>query len=260
MTNSRLIQWPRAKYWDNAWNPIIGCKPCSPACEHCYAKAMTERFHKSFAPHASSKKLPPKNCVVFVGNMTDLFGEWRTCGEAAADIDATFGYGVIDFLTPYLFLTKRVARMAAAIEYATKHLNKIPKWWFGNHYFGFTAEDQAYYDWRSLDFGLYPQSLKGMNIWLSAEPLLGPIDLSGSDGRADYGRLKWVVVGCESGPKRRPCKIEWVESIVKQCKAAKVPVFVKQLSINGRCVTDINRFPAHLRIRQVPWVKKGNVK
>jgi len=34
MTNSRLVQWPRAKYWDKAWNPIIGCKPCSPACEH----------------------------------------------------------------------------------------------------------------------------------------------------------------------------------------------------------------------------------
>ena len=71
---------------------------------------------------------------------------------------------------------------------------------------------------------------------------------------------KWVVVGCESGPDRRPCQIEWVESIVEQCLAANVPVFVKQLDIGGKCITDINKFPAHLQIRQVPWATKGESK
>ena len=32
-----------------------------------------------------------------------------------------------------------------------------------------------------------------------------------------------------------------------------IPVFVKQLDIGGKCVTDINKFPAHLQIRQIPW-------
>ena len=73
-------------------------------------------------------------------------------------------------------------------------------------------------------------------------------------------RCRWLVVGCESGPKRRPCKIEWVESIVEQCRAANIPVFVKQLDIGDNCVTDINKFPAHLRIRQVPWAEKGERK
>jgi protein gp37 len=59
---------------------------------------------------------------------------------------------------------------------------------------------------------------------------------------------------------RRPCKIEWVESIVEQCRATDVPVFVKQLDIGGKCVTDINKFPEHLRIRQVPWAKEGETK
>ena len=90
-----------------------------------------------------------------------------------------------------------------------------------------------------------------VNYWLSAEPLLGPIDLL--KGRNGMPPFRWVVVGCESGPRRRPCKIEWVEGIVGQCLAAGVPVFVKQLDIGGKCETDINRFPAHLRIRQVPW-------
>ena len=252
---NNLIQWPRAQYWDRAWNPIIGCKPCSTACEHCYAKAMSDRFHNSFAPHPASKKKPPRKGVVFCGNMTDLFGEWRICGEMAADINATFEYGVA-LEAQYLWLTKRIPRMVSAMEYALNDL-KLPKCWFVNHHFGFTAENQAYYDWRILDLGLYPQSLKGMNIWLSVEPLLGPIDLSGFEGKTNYKRLKWVVVGCESGPNRRPCKIEWVESIVDQCLAAKVPVFVKQLDIDGKCERDITKFPEHLRIRQVPWVKEG---
>lgn len=46
---NNLIQWPRAQYWDKAWNPIIGCKPCSPACENCYAAAMREALSKLIA-------------------------------------------------------------------------------------------------------------------------------------------------------------------------------------------------------------------
>ena len=85
--------------------------------------------------------------------------------------------------------------------------------------------------------------------------------LSAPQKNCEVGTLphppSWVVVGCESGPNRRPCKIEWVESIVEQCLAANVPVFVKQLDIGGKCVTDIGKFPGHLRIRQVPWAKEG---
>ena len=72
--------------------------------------------------------------------------------------------------------------------------------------------------------------------------------------------FEWVVVGCESGPNRRPCKIEWIESIVDQCRARDIPVFVKQLDINGKCERDITKFPKHLQIRQVPWAKEGETK
>ena len=66
----------------------------------------------------------------------------------------------------------------------------------------------------------------------------------------------WVVVGAESGANRRPCKIEWVEDIVDTCESWNVPVFVKQLEINGKLVTDINKFPQHLQIREVPWMER----
>lgn len=60
----------------------------------------------------------------------------------------------------------------------------------------------------------------------------------GGDGRTEWGRrlalaqeskLDWVIVGGESGPGARPCDVAWIRSIVSQCKAASVPVFVKQL-------------------------------
>ena len=118
-------------------------------------------------------------------------------------------------------------------------------------YFGFTAENQEWYDRRIKDFRAEMPS--GANGWLSAEPILGPIDLGLRYIAPEDMPFKWLVVGCESGPKRRPCKLEWVESIVEQCMAANVPVFVKQLDLNGKCERDITKFPKHLQIRQVPW-------
>jgi protein gp37 len=41
--------------------------------------------------------------------------------------------------------------------------------------------------------------------------------------------LDWVIVGGESGAGARPFDLAWARSIVQQCQAAGVPLFVKQL-------------------------------
>jgi protein gp37 len=88
--------------------------------------------------------------------------------------------------------------------------------------------------------------------WISAEPLLGPVDLCridhpnysltvdalrGIDGRGDGGltrditpgpTLDWVVVGGESGHNARPTHPEWVRAIRDQCQVAGVPFLFKQ--------------------------------
>lgn len=257
---NNLIQWPRAKYWDKAWNPIIGCKPCSPACENCYAASWAKRFGQSFEPHKSSQPRPPRKGVVFCGNMTDLFGEWMNPYCSSEFILHCIGESVNAY---HLWLTKRVENMTDALRKLTSHITSaeaircLPKH-FERNYFGFTAENQEWYNRRIKDFrGCMPRWAKG---WLSAEPLLGPIDLGLRYIAPEDTPFDWVVIGCESGPNRRPCKIEWVESIVEQCLDTSVPVFVKQLDIGGKCLTDINKFPEHLRIRQVPWAKEGGDK
>ena len=243
-----LIQWPKAKYWTKQWNPMVGCKQCSPACEHCYAAAMARRFGWSFEPHYSKQANPPRSGVVFCGNMTDLFGDWVY--HPHNEIGLVKSFAASGGAT-YLWLTKRVGRMCEAL--AAFEFDDL-----SDHYFGFTAENQEWYEKR-----LQLRSANGLvwpdwaNLWVSCEPLLGPIDLGLMFGNEVVKpKYSWVVVGCESGPKRRPCKIEWVESIVEQCRKADVPVFVKQLDVDGKCLTDIAQFPEHLRIRQVPWARR----
>lgn len=89
----------------------------------------------------------------------------------------------------------------------------------------YSASDQA-----TLDPGL-PHLLACRDLCpvlgLSLEPLLGPVDLR--LGAPDACRPDWVIVGGESGPNARPCNIAHVRSIVKQCEAAQVACFVKQV-------------------------------
>jgi hypothetical protein len=95
-------------------------------------------------------------------------------------------------------------------------------------------------------------------------------------GRRKRGRLDWVIVGAESGHGARPIDVSRARSIVAQCKAAGVRVFVKQLGANAHdvakqscdavicCVHDFTRlklpkkggdlteWPEDLRVREFP--------
>lgn len=94
-------------------------------------------------------------------------------------------------------------------------------------------------------------------LGLSAEPIVGPIDLTYPPSLFPDGpqmccsghecgcqglpcdpppwfyppeqSINWVIIGGESGPGARPCNLAWIRSLVEQCKAASVPCFVKQL-------------------------------
>lgn len=63
-----------------------------------------------------------------------------------------------------------------------------------------------------------------------------------------------VVVGCDNR-RSVPFDLKWARDIVAQCKAAGVPVYVKQLRDfkTGRLLTYPEDFPEDLRIRELPW-------
>ncbi len=77
-------------------------------------------------------------------------------------------------------------------------------------------------------------------LFLSAEPLLGPVDISqwlpAADGTRtvdgegdDLPTVGWLIAGGESGHGARSCDLAWVRGLRKQCSSAGVPCFVKQL-------------------------------
>ena len=244
--SNELIQWPRAKYWTKAFNPVVGCKKISEGCQNCYAAGVVKRFGINggiFAPEFMPNAKPPKKGVVFVGNMTDIFGEWNDFFDIKKIICQ------LNSSATNLILTKRAYRLDIVDAIGELVQDEI----MNSCWFGVTCENQQRAEERIPDL----LSINVSHRWLSLEPLLGPVDLSYPCFRSvNFGHelgVDWVVVGAESGPNRRECKVEWIESIVEQCRAANVPVFVKQIHINGKLVDDINKFPEHLRTRQIPW-------
>jgi protein gp37 len=128
---------------------------------------------------------------------------------------------------------------------------------------GVSVEDQATADERIPHLMRTPAAVR----FVSAEPLLGPVDLDLYDiGKRDAdGRLvDWVIVGGESGPGARPCQTDWVISLLDQCRDAKVPFFFKQLGSNARDAVgrrwllndrkgaDMAEWPEPWRVREFP--------
>jgi protein gp37 len=114
------------------------------------------------------------------------------------------------------------------------------KWPLANVWLGVSTEDQQRAEERIPDLLATPAAVR----FVSAEPLLGPIDFTlededgwnhdtlsghtcddaGVGGRAP--KLDWIIAGGESGP--RETKAEWARYVRDQCAAASVPFFFKQ--------------------------------
>jgi protein gp37 len=125
----------------------------------------------------------------------------------------------------------------------------LPRVWLGT-----SVEDQRAADERIPLLLQTPAAVR----FLSAEPLLGPIDLRywlhyppcpqhPGEVAAGWGHLEcdcrpyqvkrgdgisWLIAGGESGPNYRPMDLDWARSLRDQCTSAGVAYFFKQ--IGGR--------------------------
>ena len=90
-----------------------------------------------------------------------------------------------------------------------------------NVWIGVSTEDQARADERAPLLAQVPGRVR----FLSCEPLISAINLR---RWLAAGVLHWVIVGGESGGRRRDMDLAWLASITAQCRAAGVPVYVKQ--------------------------------
>ncbi len=311
MSEHSAIEWT-----DATWNPVRGCVKVSPGCAHCYAETFAERF-RGVAGHPYEQgfdlRLVPQKLTeplrwqkprrVFVNSMSDLFQD----GVDYDFIVRVFGVMQQAYRHTFQVLTKRPARMLDIVGHPSFHSNvsgfagvaPIP-WPLPNVWLGVSVENQHFADERIPLLLQTPAAVR----FISAEPLLEPVDV-GTYLHRDYSEcdspetcdhwirgchnlkvrepLSWVIVGGESGPGARPFDVAWARSIVAQCQAAGVPVFVKQLGakpidssrgilhcanephatkcnaviLHDRKGGDIDEWPADLRVREFP--KDGGI-
>ena len=158
----------------------------------------TFRRYRLDEPAALKK---PSN--VFVCSMADLFGDWVPLRWIRDVLDACSA-------APqhrYLFLTKNPRRYAELGTIAL--LPHEENFWYGSTVT--TNDDTGFYD-----------SERGIHTFLSVEPLLGPVKLSG-------GRPEWVIIGAETGNRQGKVtpKRVWVNDIAEFCADRGIPVFYK---------------------------------
>lgn len=197
-------QNPGIGWCDWTWNPISGCRN---GCSYCYARAMTERFGRSFEPAFHPERLggPAREQAssrIFVGSTTD-FGSEGVQAEWVCKV-----YEAARTAAPwhkYLTLTKRPDQFPVDV---------LPGFWCG-----VTVTDQA--DAGRTRGYMTPS-------WASCEPLLGPVRL-----HLKRVPLDWLVIGALTGPggtvppSNGGTRREWVAGLLKEAAEAKVPVYVK---------------------------------
>jgi protein gp37 len=110
-------------------------------------------------------------------------------------------------------------------------------WPLPNVWLGVSAENQRWADIRVPILLETPAAVR----WVSAEPLLGPLDVSvwlpnaldqACADDADLPErsfLRWIVCGGESGPGARAMELEWAWTLREQCLKSGTPFFMKQL-------------------------------
>jgi protein gp37 len=223
MAENSKIAWT-----DATFNPWMGCAKISEGCAHCYAEADNVRYGRRdlWGPDAPRQrtsenywKQPLKwnAAAEKAGERRRVFcGSWCDVMEAGVYLDAIRSdlYSLIEETTwlDWLLLTKRAENFGKLLP---KAWLKTPR---PNVWLMTTIENDRHYD-RAEALIEIPAVVHG----LSLEPLLG--SLRG----LPLTHIEWAIVGGESGPGARPCDPQGIRSVVRQCREAKVPCFVKQV-------------------------------
>lgn len=221
MSDGTGIEWTEA-----TWNPTTGCDRVSAGCDNCYALTLSRRLRAmgnpkyqndgdpktsgpgfALTPHMDQLSLPHRwksPRVIFVNSMSDLFHpEVKT--EFIEDV---FQVMVDTPRHTYQLLTKRSKRLAELAK-------QLP--WPDNVWMGVSVENDRY----CFRVG-HLQSVPAAVQFVSAEPLLGPLD------SIDLDSIDWLIAGGESGHHARPMHPRWVLELRDKCVGAEVPFFFKQ--------------------------------
>jgi len=286
MSEKTKIEW-----CDATFNPWRGCSKVSAGCVNCYAERFGIRQPDKFGvwgpngnrvlagdaywkqPLVWNRKAERegRRFRVFCGSLMDVFEDrseltyWRSML-----VQLIYETPRLD----WLLLTKRpenvLRMMVEANLYAVENPSlpcPQPNLWLGT-----SVENQQSANDRIPHLLRCPAALR----FISAEPLLEevvfPLVRPPRDGatrcRDDDGvpydrfdddvvlraraAVDFLIVGPETGPRRRECKPSWIRFVIEQCDAAGVRVFVKAFPVGNRVSFDVSEWPVWARYRELP--------
>jgi len=228
------------EYLTHSWNPLaMRCTKVSESCAHCWHLTMCDRM-------TQNPKLPRYQREIYAGIGKPELVKSRLDAPLKRKKPAIIGVQFMGDLGHKDITISDFYKVVVAMEEAKQHVFMVltkrietflermnnPKWWQdnGHIWIGVTAENQARYDERWPILAQIPAKVR----FLSLEPLLGNINphLGGAQIQPDL-----IIAGCESGPGRRPAKVEWFEDLSRQCRSTLTPYFLKQMEVelgNGR--------------------------
>lgn len=297
MADGTKIEWSEA-----TWQIITGCTVLTPGCTNCYAmrlagtrlkhhptrKGLTKptktgpvwtgevRFNEGLLDQPLRWRRPR---MIFPVAHGDLFhenvpDEWIYKAVTVMALSQRHTYQVLTKRSKRMLeVMERLGESIAPLEAIARDMGHTFKfrgldgnehgtlaWPLSNVWLGFSAEDQERFDER------WPHVEKlawaGWLTWLSAEPLLGPINTNAGlwsfkpcpdcpspdplKGISDnccrepelVPGLRWIVSGDESAQNKpgRTTDLDWHRQLRDDCDAASVPFFLKQRIIDGRMV------------------------
>jgi protein gp37 len=279
------------EWCDSAINAQMGCDGCelfNPKTGQgsCYAFTLTERYKgqkgwpKQFDqpeifegrieqaakwPDLTGRERPEKSWLsslprlIFLNDMGDTFTEGLPLDWLRPDIPIMEASSHL-----WLFLTKRARRMRLFFE----ELGYIPQnFWLGTSVTSRQtmrrASELAQIGQEAGILGFFMKTKPF--TWLSIEPLLAPVDISGLAELPN--KPGWIVIGGESGPGARALELEWIRDLIRQGRSLGAAIFIKQLgSVWARQIGagdsfkrskggDWTLWPEDLRIREMPPVE-----
>ncbi len=268
----------KGQFWDKGVTLVPGCTKCSPGCLHCWSESLGRRFpthpNRAYLDNYSQftgrvgwrLDLLKKALRSRKDKVLALWNDFYHEGITHAQRGEALGL-ILSAQKTVIICTKR-PHIAADFWRKWPADDEIIR---DKIFHLFTVENQEMFDKRIPDILKVPGK-KGLLI----EPMLGPVRIAweclnytngscrpvgedfcnGCYHSIPIKNIHAVIVGAETGAGMRYLRLDWAQAVVDQCKAASVPVFVKQLHINGKAEKDINKFPASLSVRELPWLKE----
>ena len=266
MGDKSKIEWT-----DATWNPIRGCSRVSEGCRNCYAESVAARLSNpgqayeglatmtTSGPRWTGKvQMVPEHLEdpirwkrprrIFVNSMSDLFHPNVTITQMTDifEVMAKAPQHVFQVLTkrPDLMMQYVNAEIGVGVAYRLGKQKEPGFWPLKNVWLGVSVEDQRTAEER-IPLLLRTTAAKR---FISAEPLLGPINLynifggersilscesycsnDGCGWPACIGNeLHWCIVGGESGHGARPMHPQWARELRDQCRESGIQFFFKQ--------------------------------